>query len=101
VPSCNARTAGYTDKWFGAEDAMIKRGVPDGILWPLCGDLLARGKLGLEEAFIDVSFAGTRRMIALVEHTVAKGARSRQSRTAIVFLSPQSQAWLPQLWGNR
>jgi hypothetical protein len=38
-------------------------------------------KLALEEAFIDVSFARPKGAIALVQHAVANGARSRQSRT--------------------
>ena len=33
----------------------------DGILWAFCKDLLARGQLGLEEAFIDASFAGAKK----------------------------------------
>jgi transposase len=62
--------------------------VLDGILWALCEDLLARGELGLEEAFVDASFAGTKRgAIALVQHAASKGARSWQSQTATVFLS--------------
>src|SRR3974390_177146 len=66
-----------------------RSGVLDGILWALCEDLLARGELGLEEAFVDASFAGAKRgAIALVQHAAAKGARSWQSRTATVFLSP-------------
>lgn len=64
-------------------------GVLDGILWALCEDLLARGELGLEETFIDASFAGAKKgAIALVQHAAAKGARSWQLRTAMVFLSP-------------
>jgi transposase len=66
-----------------------QEGVLDGILWALCEDLLARGELGLEETFIDASFAGAKKgAIALVQHAAAKGARSWQSRTAMVFLSP-------------
>jgi len=66
-----------------------RSGVLDGILWALCEDLLARGELGLEEAFVDATFAGAKRgAIALVQHAAAKGARSWQSRTAMVFLSP-------------
>ncbi len=68
--------------WQGA-------GVLDGILWELCEDLLARGELGLEETFIDASFIGAKKgAIALVQHAAVKGARSWQSRTAMVFLSP-------------
>jgi transposase len=66
-----------------------RSGVLDGILWALCEDLLARGALGLEETFVDASFAGAKRgAIALVQRAAAKGARSWQSRTAMVFLSP-------------
>ena len=64
-------------------------GVLEGILWALCEDLLARGQLGLEETFIDASFIGAKKgAIALVQRAAAKGARSWQSRTAMVFLSP-------------
>jgi transposase len=64
-------------------------GVLDGILWALCEDLLARGQLELGETFIDASFIGAKKgAIALVQHAAAKGARSWQSRTAMVFLSP-------------
>lgn len=64
-------------------------GVLDGILWALCQDLLARGQLGLDETFIDASFIGAKKgAIALVQRAAAKGARSWQSRTAMVFLSP-------------
>ena len=66
-----------------------RSGVLDGILWALCEDLLARGDLGLEEAFVDATFAGAKKgATALVQHAAAKGARSWQSRTAMVFLSP-------------
>ncbi len=64
-------------------------GVLDGILWARGEDLLARGQLGLDETFIDASFIGAKKgAIALVQHAAAKGARSWQSRTAMVFLSP-------------
>lgn len=66
-----------------------RAGVLDGILWALCEDLLARGELGLEETFIDASFIGAKKgAIALVQRAAVKGARSWQSRTAMVFLSP-------------
>jgi transposase len=67
----------------------VQSGVLEGILWALCEDLLARGELGLEESFVDASFIGAKRgAIALVRRAAAKGARSWQSRTAMVFLSP-------------
>jgi len=66
-----------------------RSGVLEGLLWALCEDLLARGELGLEETFIDASFSGAKRgTIALVQRAAAKGARSWQSQTAMVFLSP-------------
>jgi len=81
-------------------------GVLDGILWALCEDLLARGELGLEETFIDATFAGAKKgAIALVQHAAAKGARSWQSRTATVFLSPSGLQALrrmsPRWWKLR
>jgi len=66
-----------------------RSGVLEGILWALAEDLLARGQLGLEEAFIDASFMGAKKgAMTLVERSSAKGASSWQSQTAMVFLSP-------------
>src|ERR1035437_5432843 len=67
----------------------VQSGVLEGILWALCEALLARGELGLEESLVDASFIGAKRgAIALAQRAAAKGARSWQSRTAMVFLSP-------------
>src|ERR1700687_1117135 len=66
-----------------------RSGVLEGVLWALAEDLLARGQLDLDEAFIDASFMGAKKgAMALVERSSAKGASSWQSRTAMVFLSP-------------
>lgn len=66
-----------------------RSGVLDGILWALAEDLLARGQLGLEEAFIDASFMGAKKgAMAWVARSSAKGASSWQLQTAMVFLSP-------------
>ncbi len=66
-----------------------RSGVLDGILWALCEDLMARGKLDLSQSLVDASFSGAKRgAIALVQRAAAKGARSWQSQTAAVFLSP-------------
>jgi|SRR5579859_676729 len=55
----------------------------------LARDLLARGGLDLTETFIDATFAGAREgALQLVRQSAAKGARSWQSQTAMVFLSP-------------
>jgi len=76
-------------------------GVLDGILWALCEDLLARGQLGLDETFIDASFIGAKKgAIALVQRGAAKGARSWQSRTAMVFLSPSGLQALRRMSRN-
>lgn len=61
----------------------------DKVLRRLAEDLLARGNLDLAETFIDASFSGAKKgAVQLVQHAAAKGARSWQSRTAMVFLSP-------------
>jgi transposase len=59
------------------------------VLQALAEDLLARGQLDLAETFIDATFAGAKKgAVGLVQHAAAKGARSWQLRTAMVFLSP-------------
>lgn len=59
------------------------------ILRTLAEDLLARGALDLDEAFIDASFSSAKKgAIVLVQHAAEKGPRSWQLRTAMVFLSP-------------
>jgi transposase len=65
-----------------------RAGVLEGILWALCEDLLARGQLDLAESFIDATFAGAKKgALELVQHAAAKGPRSWQLQTAMVFLS--------------
>lgn len=55
----------------------------------LAEDLLARGELDLAETFIDATFAGAKKgAVLLVQHAAAKGPRSWQLRSAMVFLSP-------------
>jgi len=69
-------------QWVGA-GTLVK------VLRRLAEDLLARGQLDLAETFIDASFSGAKKgAVLLVQHAAAKGARSWQSRTAMVFLSP-------------
>jgi len=59
------------------------------LLKRLASDLIKRGQLRIEEGFIDGSFSAAKKgVLALVEQSVAKGARSWQSQTARVFLSP-------------
>ena len=55
----------------------------------LAKDLLIRGKLDTSEGFIDGSFSPAKKgALELVQRSAAKGARSWQLQTAIVFLSP-------------
>ena len=67
----------------------VRAGMLVKVLRRLAEDLLARGQLDLAETFIDASFSGAKKgAVLLVQHAAAKGARSWQSRTAMVFLSP-------------
>jgi len=67
----------------------VQEGVLDELLGKLAEDLLARGQLDLAETFIDASFSGAKKgAVQLVQHAAAKGPRSWQLRTAMVFLSP-------------
>lgn len=67
-----------------ARDGTLER-----VLRALAVDLAARGKLDLREAFIDGPFAGAKKG-ALVsgKPSAARGPRSWQWQTALVFLSP-------------
>jgi transposase len=62
------------------------------ILRALVRDLWERGKVDISEAFIDGSFAGAKKgALELVKRSAAKGPRSWQLQTAMVFLS--ESAW--------
>jgi len=67
----------------------VREGRLERILRALAEDLLARGALDLEEAFIDASFSSAKKgAIVLVQRAAEKGPRSWQLPTAMVFLSP-------------
>jgi transposase len=67
----------------------VREGTLVQVLRALAEDLLARGQLDLSETFIDASFSSAKKGAAqLVQHAAAKGPRSWQLRTAMVFLSP-------------
>jgi hypothetical protein len=75
-----------------------REGVLEGILWALGEDLLARGKLNLEESFIDASLVEAKKgALELVRRSAAKRARSWQLQTAMVFLSPCGLAALRRM----
>jgi len=59
------------------------------ILQTLAADLVQRGGIDLSEGSIDASFSGAKKgALELVKQSAAKGARSWQLQTAMVFLSP-------------
>jgi len=67
----------------------VREGTLVQVLRTLAEDLLARGQLDLSETFIDASFSSAKKgAVQLVQHAAAKGPRSWQLRTAVVFLSP-------------
>jgi transposase len=58
------------------------------LLRALVEDLRDRGKVDVSECFIDATFAGAKKGgLELVRRAAAKGARSWQLQTAMVFLS--------------
>ena len=67
-----------------ARDGTLRR-----VLQALAEDLRERGKLDPTEAFIDGSFAGAKKGASASERrSAARGPRSWQLQTALVFLSP-------------
>ena len=67
----------------------VREGRLERILQALAEDLLARGALDLEEAFIDASFSSAKKgAVVLVQRAAERGPRSWQLPTAMVFLSP-------------
>ncbi len=76
----------------------VREGRLERILRALAEDLLLRGALDLEEAFIDASFSSAKKgAIVLVQRAAEKGPRSWQLRTAMVFLSPSGLAVLRRM----
>ena len=69
--------------------AWVKEGRLEQVVRALAQDLVDRGGIDLSEAYIDGTFVSAKRgALALVQQSAEKGARSWQSRTAMVFLSP-------------
>ena len=66
-----------------------RKGTLRSILRALAEDLHVRGRLDLSETFIDGTFAGAKKGgSASAKPSAARGPRSWQSQTALVFLSP-------------
>ena len=67
----------------------VEDGTLEEILLVLLADLEQRGGIDLSECFVDASFASAEKgVLELARQSAARGARSWQSRTARVFLSP-------------
>ena len=67
----------------------VREGKLEGILRVLAEEFHARGKLKLEEAFIDASFTGAKKGAARSDPpSAAKGRKSSLSPMITVFLSP-------------
>lgn len=80
----------------------FRRWVADGVLRrvleALAEDLHDRGKIDLEECFVDGTFIGAKKGVPeSVKRVVAKGPRSWQSQTLQVFLSQSTQQVLHQM----
>lgn len=73
----------------------VREGTLQAVLEALAEDLRSRGKLDLSECFIDATFAAAKKgALVLGRPSAARGPRSWQSRTAMVFLSPSTQRLL-------
>jgi transposase len=71
------------------------------ILRLLLQDLVDRGKIDLKEGPIDASFSEAKKgALELVQQSAAKGARSWQLQTAMVFLSPCTWPVLRRMKSN-
>jgi transposase len=78
--------------------AWVHSGALERVLKALAEDLALRGKLDLGETFIDGSFASAKKgAVMLVRQSAAKGPRSWQLRSALVFLSPSGQQALRRM----
>ena len=67
----------------------VRSGIMRGILEALALDLKARGKLDVRESFIDGTFASAKKgALKSGKPNGARGPRSWQWQTAMVFLSP-------------
>ena len=73
-------------RWF---QTWVRQGVFKQILTELGEDLYQRGGIDIRETFIDGSFTPAKKgVIVSALQSVAKGRRSWQSQTLLVFLSP-------------
>src|SRR4030095_10573017 len=67
----------------------LRSGRLDRLLQRLAEDLRDRGRIDLSEAFVDATFASAKKgALRLALPAAARAAKSWQSSTAMVFLSP-------------
>jgi transposase len=83
----------------------VENGTMRRVVEALARDLRGRGKLDPEEAFVDGSFAPAKKgAAASAKRSAARGPRSWQWSTALVFLSPSISKLLPRTsrnsWNN-
>jgi len=79
----------------------VREGKLEGILRVLAEELRARGKLDLEEAFIDASFTGAKKgALRSGPPSVAKGRKSSLSPMITVFLWPLVSKALHRMRAN-
>ena len=79
----------------------VRSGRLEKVLRKLAERLQAAGRLNLEEAFIDATFAAAKKgALGLVLPSEAKGRRSRLSPLATVFLSPSVSRLLRRTKAN-
>ena len=72
----------YFQRW-------VQSGLWNKILWRMAEDLRDRGKIDLTECFIDGTFAAAKKGALVLEKLKkAKGPKSWQWQTLLVFLSP-------------
>jgi hypothetical protein len=79
----------------------VREGKLEGLLNALAEELHARGKLELEEAFIDASFTGAKKGVSQSgPPSAAKGRKSSLSPMITVFLSPLVSKVLRRMKAN-
>ena len=78
--------------------AWVEAGVMEAVLQALARDLKERGGLDLSECFVDATFASAKKGAqVLVRPSAVRAARSWQSQTLLVFLSPYARVVLRRM----
>ena len=78
--------------------AWVEAGIMEAVLQALARDLQQRGGLDLSECFVDATFASAKKgALVSARPSAARAARSWQSQTLLVFLSPYARAVLRRM----